>query len=320
LLAMEKARQIAQSGMNVLLLCYNRPLADALAIWMQHESRVTVLTFHQLCDLRVRKVFQSTGRNLLEEAIDAYPGESDKQRFDVQMPYALALSNELLEEKFDAIVIDEAQDFNDEYWFSVEELLRDQDGGYLFIFIDENQALYPRHGNLPVKEQPYKLISNCRNTAQIHEVGYAFYQGESVDFPDLPGPPVERIAIERADAQADAIVRRVRRLTREEAINPEDVVILIAKRPKAHMYELLLERAAIAEVTWAIEIHGRKRCVLVDTVARFKGLESQVIILWLGDEIVDEQQWETVYVGSTRAKSLLCMIGSPKTINTLKTK
>jgi superfamily I DNA/RNA helicase len=68
----------------------------------------------------------STGRNLLAEAQDAYPGDSVKHQFDVQMPYALALSNELLEEKFDAIVVDEAQDFSDEYWFAIEELLRDE--------------------------------------------------------------------------------------------------------------------------------------------------------------------------------------------------
>jgi hypothetical protein len=82
------------------------------------------------------------------------------------MPYALALSNEVLEDKFDAIVVDEAQDFSDEYWFAVEELLRNQDAGYLYIFIDENQALYPRHYNLPVADEPYFLTSNCRNTAQ----------------------------------------------------------------------------------------------------------------------------------------------------------
>lgn len=72
-----------------------------------------------------------TGKDLLEEAKAAYPGSSDKHLFEVQMPYALALSNEVLNEKFDAIVVDEAQDFSDEYWFAIEELMRDQDTGYL---------------------------------------------------------------------------------------------------------------------------------------------------------------------------------------------
>lgn len=320
LFAIEKARQLAHMGMTVLLLCYNRPLADALAIGLQDEPRVLVLSFHQLCDRRIRQALQSTGRNLLDEAAEAYPGNSDKQRFDVQMPYALALSNEVLDEKFDAIVVDEAQDFSDEYWFSVEELMRDQGAGYLYIFIDENQALYPRHGNLPVADEPYHLTSNCRNTAPIHEAGYAFYTGEPIDPPELPGPAVERVGLDGDDAQVGAVVRRVRQLVYDEALRPEDVAVLVAKQPKAHLYDLLQQESQGADIVWAIEAHGRKRCVLVDTVARFKGLEAQAVVLWLGDEVVSGQQWETVYVGTTRAKSLLCIVGSPKTLKALRQK
>ncbi len=178
LIAVEKAKQLAQGGLKVLLLCYNRPLADALAIGLQDETRVMVLSFHQLCDRRARQALVATGRNLLTEAAEAYPGNSEKHLFDVQMPYALALSNEILEERFDAVVVDEAQDFSDEYWFAIEELLRDEANGYLYIFIDQNQALYRRHGNLPVSDEPYYLTSNCRNTAPIHDVGYAFYTGD----------------------------------------------------------------------------------------------------------------------------------------------
>lgn len=320
LLAVEKARQIAQAGLNVLLLCYNRPLADALATGLQDEPRIQALSFHQLCDRRVRQAFQSTGRNLFDEAIAAYPGNSDKHRFDVQMPYALALTNEVLEEKFDAVVVDEAQDFSDEYWFAVEELLRDEEAGYLYIFIDENQTLYPRHGNLPVPDEPYYLTTNCRNTAPIHEAGYAFYSGQPIDTPELPGPAVERASLEADEAQADAIIRRVRQWVHEEGLRPEDVAILVAKRPKAALYELLQQRSQGAGITWAVETHGRARSVLLDTVARFKGLEAQAVVAWFGDEVVDEQQWETVYVGTTRAKSLLCIVSSPRTANVLRSR
>ncbi len=318
LLAVEKARQIAKIGLHVFLLCYNRPLADALSTGLQDEPRIKALSFHQLCDQRIRQAFQTTGRNLLDEAAEAYPGDSDKHRFDVQMPYALALSNEVLDEKFDAVVVDEAQDFSDEYWFAIEELLREQDSGYLYIFIDENQTLYPRHGNLPVADEPYYLTSNCRNTAPIHEAGYVFYTGEPIDAPELPGPAVERIALDRDDAQADAIIRRVRQWVHEEGLRPEDVAVLVAKRPKAALYELLQQRSQRAGIAWVEEIHGRRHSVLLDTVARFKGLEAQAVVVWLGDEVVDEQQWEAVYVGTTRAKSLLCIVSSPKASRTLR--
>ena len=67
-----------------------------------------------------------------------------------------------------------------------------------------------------------------------------------------------------------------------------------------------------------LEHHGRARSVLVDPVARFKGLEAQDVVLWLGEEMTDDKQWETVCVGATRATSLLCIIGSPRTLKALR--
>ena len=317
-LAVEKAKQLARLPASVLLLCYNRPLADAIALGLRDEPKIRVLSFHQLCDQRAREAMQITGRDLLGEARAAYPGNSDKHFFEVQMPYAMALSNEVLDEKFDAIVVDEAQDFSDEYWFAVEELMRDQDIGYLYIFIDENQALYPRHGNLPVAEKPYYLTSNCRNTAPIHDAGYAFYSGEPVDSPDLPGAAVDRIALDGDEAQADAIKKRVQRWVVDEGLRPQDVAVLVAKRPKTRAYELLQAGANAAGIAWSMEVHGRAGYVLVDTVARFKGLEAQAVVLWIGDDIVSDEQWETVYVGTTRAKSLLTVVASLGTAKALR--
>ena len=196
--------------------------------------------------------------------------------------------------------------------------LGDDVSGYRYIFIDENQALYPRHGNLPVQDQPYYLTSNCRNTAPIHDVGYAFYSGETIDGPELPGPAVEREAIDGDEPQADAVGHRVRKWLVDEALRPQDVVVLVAKKPKAYVYELLQAKSTHGRVPWAMEDHGRPRSVLVDTVARFKGLEAQAVVLWLGDEVIDEEQWETVYVGATRAKSLLCIIGSRAALKALR--
>lgn len=129
LIAVEKARQLAEANQSVLLLCYNRPLADALSAGFRDTHCVTVLSFHQLCERRIAAVRTATGRDLLAEAREAYPGEGDGYLFEVQMPYALALSNEILEDKYDALVVDEAQDFSDDYWFALEELLNNPNEG-----------------------------------------------------------------------------------------------------------------------------------------------------------------------------------------------
>lgn len=317
LIAVEKARQLADSFPSVLLLCYNRALADALAAGVADQPRILVLTFHQLCERRIAAARASTGQDLLLEAQAAYPGTGNKHLFDVQMPYAMALSNEVLDEKFDALVVDEAQDFNDDYWFSVEELLRNSEEGPLYIFIDENQALYRRHTNLPVKEEAYHLTANCRNTAPIHRVGYVYYTGAAVDEPELPGREVNRVGVEGDTAQADAIASTVRDLL-AEGVRPEDITLLLAKQPKARLYALIQTHRLPGGTTWSIESSGRPNTVVVDTVGRFKGLESPAVILWLGDETVAREEWEMVYVGTTRAKSLLYLVSSQRALAALK--
>lgn len=316
-LAVEKARALAKEGLSVLLLCYNRPLADSLAGSLNNEPLVVAKSYHQLCEQRIRQAKQE-GYDILQESVEAYPGSSEQHLFDVQMPYALALSADVLDEKFDAILVDEAQDFSDEYWLGVEMLLRDQENGHLYIFIDENQAIYPRRSKLPIEDEPFYLTNNCRNTAPIHEAGYCYYKGSQVDPPELVGQDIIWSAIDKVDAQADEVAKRVRQWVQVEGIRAEDVAVLIAKRPKTYLHELLSDRADSAGINWAYESYGKKRCVLIDTVARFKGLESQAVVLWIGDEVVSEGQWETIYVGMTRAKTLLMVIGSHKILQVLR--
>jgi len=50
--------------------------------------------------------------------------------------------------------------------------------------------------------------------------------------------------------------------------------------------------------------------VTVDTVARFKGLERGVIILWALEGMSPARDRETLYVGMSRAKSVLYLCGS----------
>ena len=297
-LAVEKAKSLAQMGLSVLLLCYNRPLADSLAIGLRDEPRIQAQNYHQLCDQRIRQAHQK-GHDILKDAVEAYPGTSNQHRFDVQMPYALALSADVLDERFDAVVVDEAQDFSDEYWLGVEMLLRDQDNGHLYIFVDENQALYPRKAKLPVEDEPFYLTNNCRNTSPIHEAGYCFYQGNPIDPPELAGQDVIWTGLDKPDTQADTVARRVHQWVQVEGLK---------------------QRLEAAGVEWAFEVHGKAKCVLVDTVARFKGLEAQAVVLWIGDEVIDEAHWETVYVGTTRAKSLLTVVGSLKVVRALRTR
>ena len=80
-----------------------------------------------------------------------------------------ACEKTLDEERYDAIVVDEAQDFHETWWLPVQLSLKDPDNGRMYLFLDPNQSgvyghgdRYPAH-NMTTQE----LGENCRNTKKI---------------------------------------------------------------------------------------------------------------------------------------------------------
>lgn len=317
LLAAHRARALADAGMNVLLVCYNRPLADSLAGAMQDTTNLDVMGYHQLCESMIRQA-RALGPDVFKEAQDAYPSDSDQLKFDLQYPFALALAAEVVQRRYDAILVDEAQDFGDEYWMGLEVFLKDSAESFFYVFIDENQRLYERRSTIPVREEPFYLTNNCRNTAPIHELAYRYYSGDEVDAPDLPGPDIAWVDAATAQEQANVVVARVAQWLGRDGLKPSDVVVLIAKTPKDHVCEMLSIAASNSEVKFLFSNHGTTNGVLVETVSRFKGMEAHAAVLWIGDEVLDEDRKETMYVGVTRAKSLLAVVGSNRALKKLR--
>ncbi|MBI5294599.1 MAG: NERD domain-containing protein [Chloroflexi bacterium] len=309
LLAVDRASQLAKSGIKTLLLCYNRPLADHLKDVIGKNDNLFPMTFHQLCDWRIQQVLSKTGRDLKSEAEQAHPS---RNLYDVQKPYALALSTECLpEERFDAIIVDEGQDFKgDDYWLPIEWLLRDGKESYLYIFYDFNQALYQQNASLPIKDEPFTLTVNCRNTKYIHEAAYHFYKGDQVDPPDNEGVPVETHTKETLPEQVDELHSLVSALISKERMEPKDIVILVAGYAKENYYKELRSLTLHKGIKYSIEAHRVPNTVLVDTVTRFKGLESNILILWGLDEFDPKQDKEDLYVAFSRAKSRLHLFGT----------
>jgi len=317
LLAVHRARALAERGLDVLLLCYNRPLADSLSMALNGIPGLHVMGYHQLCDLMVRQA-QALGADVLKEAQDAYPSDSQQKLFDFQYPFALALAAEVVPHRYDAILVDEAQDFGDEYWMGLESFLRSSEESYFYVFIDENQRLYERSSTIPVKEAPFYLTNNCRNTAPIHELAYKYYRGDEVDAPDLHGPAVSWVDATSPAEQANNIIARLVLWVVRDGLKPVDISVLLAKESKNYAYELLADAAKNTSIKFKFSDHSSSSGILVETVSRFKGLESHAAVLWVGDEVVNEEKKETMYVGVTRAKSLLVVVGSYRTLKTLR--
>ncbi len=314
-LAVEKAKRLVAEGFVTLLTCYNRQLAEHLSDVCGDIEGLDVMSFHQLCYQRVKMAREQSGRDLLEEAKQTYPG---MDLFDVQYPAALTYALDIVPSQYDAIVCDEGQDFREEYWFPIELLLSDYEKSPLYVFFDDNQNVYSRADSFPIKRDPYYLLINCRNTDQIHEAAYQYYGGEPVQPPGIDGEPVQRIVVSGLDQQAQHIHSRIVDLVSKERVVAGEIVILIADSScKNEYYDSLTRRPLPRPAQWNVEGRQVEDLILIDTVKRFKGLESSVVFLWGLDRLSLEREKELVYVGLSRAKSLVYIVSTAEVCDEL---
>src|SRR5690606_34204326 len=156
-LALEHARQETLRGAKVALLCYNRGLAVHLrrraSEWPEDERPALIATLHEVA-------LDWTGTEV--------PDDADSEFWDA-LPAKLQAAAEEVEDRFDLVIVDEAQDFREQWWPAVQSLLVDPETGPLVAFGDEDQELYGR-GVLGLPALEVTLDENIRNTVQIAEL------------------------------------------------------------------------------------------------------------------------------------------------------
>lgn len=300
-LALDHAQTLARQGLKVLLLCYNQKLGNVLKEKSDGIEGLHTMSFHQFCHWRIKQVQSDTNRDLLIEASSNYPSDD---KFDVWMPSALIDSYELSPISYDVIIVDEGQDFKEEYWFAIEELRDRNSKTQLYIFKDSNQAIYTSVDDFPIDVEPLYLFDNCRNTRTIHNLAYQYYEGEEIEAPDLDGEPIEFLHNNNLEKQAQLIDQKIAKLINEENIKPKDIAVIILDNYTIAQ-ELLVKTRN--KKLWAFKEFSPKSNVLVETAKRFKGLEANIIFLWILDP--SNMEDKLLYVSISRARFRLCVVG-----------
>jgi superfamily I DNA and RNA helicase len=283
-------------------------LADHLREQSADVENLDVASFHQVCDRWIERAFKKTGRDLLAEVRREFPRADG---FSHHMPIALANAIDLLGPKYDAIVVDEGQDFGDEFWLPVEMLLNDLEQSLLYVFLDENQDVFHRSAKIPIEGEPMLLNQNCRNTTAIHSAAYRYYRGTPMESPEIPGTEVELLPANDIKSQAVVLGRVLTRLISEQKVEPHDIAVLLCEgSAKVEFEKALSSFPKPSNCTLGRLEDYKPGVVVVDTVARFKGLERAVVILWAMDHCSPSEDRATLYVGMSRAKSLLYLCGT----------
>ena len=218
----------------MLLTCYNRNLANWLREQMMEEAQqdealnaIDVFNFHRVAS-----------RLCAQAGITLPTGESHD--FDTVFADGLLQASAQLSERYDAIIADEGQDFDESWWVALLALLRAPEESYLYIFYDDNQRIYGRQSSYPVPiDHHYPLTINCRTTQQIHREVIQYYRADEP--PACMGPAgreIEQIAVaSTGPAERQALLKLLQRLLQQEHIPLDQIVILSPVGKEASRFE-----------------------------------------------------------------------------------
>ena len=296
-LAVEKARMLSKQGKRVGLFCYNKGLGqylqDRVATWRQAKP-VFIGEFHEYV------------RGL------GVPDGSGQDYFDVEMPQLLKELAATMDaaDRLDAVVVDEAQDFAPLWWDALLACTKDPEDGEVYAFMDDRQDVYRRWGGATADLAhgptaafvPIHIDDNLRNTRKIAETLKPF-AGDHFTPRGSTGLPVRLVdcptdeALGVAGDCVDALIA-------EGWANNQIALLTTKERHPVHLD--FFERGATEEY-WR-EFHAGES-EFYGHVLGFKGLERSVVVLCVNGFKDMDRAAEQLYVGLSRARSLLVVVG-----------
>jgi superfamily I DNA/RNA helicase len=290
LLAVERARLLAQQSGRVLLVCYNDLLSRAIAAQLHDVTHVEVTTFHRFCMSRLRAAEMSI------------PGTPSALWWETQAADALKHTLSSGNSKFDALIVDEAQDFAPRWFDALMAGLNDREHGQVYVFADDHQELWSRNWRAGLAHfGEFELLENCRNSAPIAKCVNAIY-GDDPPFTGASGAPVVTLTYEPSEDLVALVVELGEHILHEQKIQASDLTILVDDTG-------LAERLRNTYIGSTPIVSFGKIGVVCETIGRFKGLESSAALLILtgrGSSIAS--QIATAYIGLSRARAVAIVL------------
>jgi hypothetical protein len=311
ILAMWTARSMALAGMRVLFLCYTKLLPHWLELRYGKIPGVTVQHFHGLVSDYVSRSgvgpapssaddddygFQAGAANQLIEAISALPDAA----------------------RFDAIVIDEAQDFHSA-WFIPVELLLASSASPIHVYLSRKQLLFAQGGGwdpdtLFPTQTNLTLGINCRNTRSI-----ASYCGNVIQ---QSIPSDERLPAGIAPVIHQPVANESQRVARVKQIvegllrdghRPSQIALLSPWSGEGSTGSRVgvVQGVPVAGGPADLARWANDACVWSGTVKAFKGMEADCVIVTDVPGTYSKGFTESdLYVAASRAKTRLEFVPS----------
>lgn len=265
-----------KNGLNILFTCMNPYLIEFFKNKIGQQPNVDILSFKEL--LVNNDIIDTNDDYINNNVLDKTTVTTHK--------------------KYDAIVIDEAQDFNFECALTIVEFLRDSELSRLNVFFDKTQNIFDRdfQEGFAIKTPAFCLRENLRNTSKIYE-----WATEHTDFEtDVITNPIEGtdpIQIEFVNNEncINRISMILNELINQEGVDSSSITLLVDDFSKE-----IFDNLHIADWKLVHDI-APNNGIKFFTVSEYKGLESDVIIYVYSKRNSDVAD----YVAYTRARYFL---------------
>jgi hypothetical protein len=315
---------------KILFVCYNITLVNYIKRLLSDkgvglgEGGVEVYHFFQLCS------------KILDEEVLYESEDSDYYNLVVQETLSRLEEKDL---KYDAILVDEGQDFSDDMYKVITSLLNLKTYS-LTIALDDQQTLYSRSQSwkemgIQARGRVHRISCVYRNTSEIagfadrfigrKDVSATTQEKEQPDlFPDLytfHGPRPEMKQFEDLEAMIGSVSDNIKKLIDSKECPASEIAVIYATKTPWNMPDKklpdMIEKALDQKgvlYKWASEDYRAKKSydittnsVTISTIHSMKGLDYHSVFLvgldFIGPKILAQAHTKNlVYVGMTRAR------------------
>jgi hypothetical protein len=302
MLAKAQAQRFADQGLKTLLVCYNRVLAEWLkeSFPEEYDGKITVSNFHRLCHEYCR-----------DADIEFIPDSDKSDEFwRDRAPELFMQAIEQSDLRFDAIVVDEGQDFFPNWWIPLE-MISNEEEGPLYLFYDPAQNLFVGDKlSIPDMGAPITLPTNCRNTSRIAKT---CSQIRGVEIPVRHDAPegdetIVRVA-KKADQQVQICEQIVSEWVGKGKLKPSQIAI---QSPHSWKNSSFADVKKIRDISLTDSLDKWKAAkgILFKTIRSFKGLEADAVVVIdvPRTDIMPHFKSADLYVACSRAKHLLAVL------------
>ena len=297
-IGIKKAVRDCIDGKKVLFICCNSELAKFVDSKISDHYNIDSCTYDELMlkllgDKYLQVTPNENGNRCCFELLDDVP----------------------LNDKYDSIIVDEAQDFDVDMGLSVRSLLKNDAESTLYVFYDKNQNIFEMdfENAFAIDAPPYVLRYNIRNTGSIYRCAVERTNlGTDTVANNIVGVQPELHNYSKTSQAVKSLTNIINRLVQKEYVSTKSIVIV---SDVAYKDSILADEQKIGAYDISFDSFSSvgENQICFKTAEEFKGLEANIVIYLTHDfenmpaSCVDSRK---EYVAITRARYYLYILNT----------